>query len=195
VYVTCSNYEISYLHLGNISKLHRLKNLMIILNKWTTGRRLSCHVWIPVEISHVRERERVREREMGGRGREQVSASWIAHGGMLYRRWLFCFQTLGFVCSAVYGFWSVQELAELAGGPAGCDKVARVGCLCYLYRTFSWLHKIVFRQMYTLYYLLFNTVYIKNSPTCFQLCYSLSSGTHLFITPAIDVWCSLKYIS
>jgi hypothetical protein len=38
--------------------------------------------------------------------------------------------------------------------------------LCYLYRTFSWLYKIVFRQMYSLYCLLFNTVYIKNSPTC-----------------------------
>jgi hypothetical protein len=25
--------------------------------------------------------------------------------------------------------------------------------------------------MYTLYYLLFNTVYIKNSPTCFELRY------------------------
>jgi hypothetical protein len=48
--------------------------------------------------------------------------------------------------------------------------------------------------MYTLYYLLFNTVYIKNSPTSFELCYSLSSGTQLFITPAIDVWYSFKYM-
>jgi hypothetical protein len=42
--------------------------------------------------------------------------------------------------------------------------------------------------MYNLYYLLFNTVYIKNSPTCFELGYSSSSGTQLFITPAIYVW-------
>jgi hypothetical protein len=41
--------------------------------------------------------------------------------------------------------------------------------------------------MYTLYYLLFNTVYIKNSPTCFELCHSSSSGTQLFIIPAIYV--------
>jgi hypothetical protein len=40
--------------------------------------------------------------------------------------------------------------------------------LCYLYRKLSWLYKTVFRQMYTLCYLLFNTVYIKNSPTCFD---------------------------
>jgi hypothetical protein len=32
------------------------------------------------------------------------------------------------------------------------------------------VYKIVIQQMYTLYYLLFNTVYIKNSPTCFELC-------------------------
>jgi hypothetical protein len=57
------------------------------------------------------------------------------------------------------------------------------------------LYKIVFRQMYTLYYLLFNTVYIKNSPTCFELCYSSSSGTQLFITPAIHVWYSLCTMS
>jgi hypothetical protein len=67
--------------------------------------------------------------------------------------------------------------------------------LCYLYCTFSWLYKIVIRQMYTLYYLLFNAVYIQNSPTCFELCYSSSSGTQLFITSAIGVWYSLKYIS
>jgi hypothetical protein len=41
--------------------------------------------------------------------------------------------------------------------------------VCYLYRTFYCLYKNVFREMYTLYYLLFNTVYIKNSPTCFEL--------------------------
>jgi hypothetical protein len=41
--------------------------------------------------------------------------------------------------------------------------------LCYLYRTFFWLHKIMIRQMYTLLFLLFNTVYIKNSPICFEL--------------------------
>jgi hypothetical protein len=56
---------------------------------------------------------------------------------------------------------------------------------CFLNRT-HWLHKIVIRPMYTLYYLLFNTVYIKNSPTCFELCYSSSSGNQLFITQAID---------
>jgi hypothetical protein len=55
-------------------------------------------------------------------------------------------------------------------------------------------YKIVFRQMYTLYYLLLNTVYIKNSPTCFEPCHSLSSRTQLFITLAIYVWYSLKYI-
>ena len=49
--------------------------------------------------------------------------------------------------------------------------------------------------MCTLYCLLFNTVYIKNSPTCFEPCHSLSSGTQLFITPAIYVWYSLKYLS
>jgi hypothetical protein len=58
---------------------------------------------------------------------------------------------------------------------------------------FSCLYKIVFRQMYTVYYLLFNTVY---SPTCFKLCHSSSSGTQLFIRPtaAIYVRYSLKYI-
>jgi hypothetical protein len=30
--------------------------------------------------------------------------------------------------------------------------------------------------------LLFNTVYIKNNPTCFEPCHSSSSGTQLFIT-------------
>jgi hypothetical protein len=49
--------------------------------------------------------------------------------------------------------------------------------------------------MYTLYYLLFNAVYIKNSPTCFEPCYSSSPGTELFITPAIYVFYSLKYTS
>jgi hypothetical protein len=49
--------------------------------------------------------------------------------------------------------------------------------------------------MYTVYYLLFNTVYIKNSPTCFEQWHSSFSGTQLFITPAIYVWYSLKYIS
>jgi hypothetical protein len=49
--------------------------------------------------------------------------------------------------------------------------------------------------MYTLYYLLFNTVYIKNNPTCFEPCHSLSSGTQIFIKPAIYVRYSLKYIS
>jgi hypothetical protein len=48
------------------------------------------------------------------------------------------------------------------------------------------MYKIVFLQMYTLYYLLFNTVYIKNSPTCFELCYISSSGTQLFITPCFE---------
>jgi hypothetical protein len=57
------------------------------------------------------------------------------------------------------------------------------------------LHKTVFRQMYTLYYLLFNTVGIKNSPVCFEPCHSSSSGTQLFITPAIYIWYLLKYIS
>jgi hypothetical protein len=57
------------------------------------------------------------------------------------------------------------------------------------------LYKFVFRQMYTLYFLLFNTVCIKNNPTCFEPCHSLSSGTQLFITPAIYIWYSLKYIS
>jgi hypothetical protein len=55
---------------------------------------------------------------------------------------------------------------------------------------FSWLYKIVIRQMYTLYYLIFNRVYIKNSPTCFELCYSSSSGTQLFITPYVYSWCN-----
>ena len=32
------------------------------------------------------------------------------------------------------------------------------------------LYIIVIRKMYTLYYLLFNTVFIKNSPTYFELC-------------------------
>jgi hypothetical protein len=31
--------------------------------------------------------------------------------------------------------------------------------------------------MYTLYYLLLNTVYIKNSPTCFELCYFIFRDT------------------
>jgi hypothetical protein len=57
------------------------------------------------------------------------------------------------------------------------------------------LYKIVFPQMYTLYYLLFNTLYIKNSPTCFKPCYSSSSETQLYITPDIDVRYSLIYIS
>jgi hypothetical protein len=71
-------------------------------------------------------------------------------------------------------------------------------CVCW----YQWMmvtsilvYKIVLRQMYTLYYLLFNTVYIKNSRICFELCYSSSSGTELFITPAIDVWYSVKYIT
>jgi hypothetical protein len=48
--------------------------------------------------------------------------------------------------------------------------------------------------MYTLYYVLFNTVYIKNSPTCFELCYSSPSGTQLFITPAIYIYMVLIQI-
>jgi hypothetical protein len=35
--------------------------------------------------------------------------------------------------------------------------------------------------MYTLYYLLFNTVYIKNIPACFEPCHSSSSGTQLLL--------------
>ena len=31
--------------------------------------------------------------------------------------------------SAVHGFWSLVDLAELAEGPAGCGEVARGGCL------------------------------------------------------------------
>ena len=31
--------------------------------------------------------------------------------------------------SAVHGFWTAKELAELADGPAGCGEVARGGCL------------------------------------------------------------------
>jgi hypothetical protein len=49
--------------------------------------------------------------------------------------------------------------------------------------------------MYTVYYLLFNTIYIKNSAKCFEPCHSSSSGTQLFITPVIYVRYSLKYIS
>jgi hypothetical protein len=38
-----------------------------------------------------------------------------------------------------------------------------------------------------LFIILFSTVYIKNTPTCFEPCHSSSSGTHIFITPAIYV--------
>jgi len=34
------------------------------------------------------------------------------------------------VYSAVHGFWPVEELAELAGGPTACGEMARGGCLC-----------------------------------------------------------------
>jgi hypothetical protein len=34
--------------------------------------------------------------------------------------------------SAVYGFWPVEELAEMADGPTACGKVARGGCsICF----------------------------------------------------------------
>ena len=31
--------------------------------------------------------------------------------------------------SAVHGFWPVEDLAELAGGPTGCCEMAKGGCL------------------------------------------------------------------
>ena len=55
---------------------------------------------------------------------------------------------------------------NLRGGQCESQPVHALYKVSYL----SLEYKIVFRQMYTLYYLLFNTVYIKNSPTCFELC-------------------------
>ena len=31
--------------------------------------------------------------------------------------------------SAVYDFWRVKEIVELANGPTGCGEVAKGGCL------------------------------------------------------------------
>jgi len=33
------------------------------------------------------------------------------------------------LCSAVYDFWRVEELVELADGPTECGEVAKGGCL------------------------------------------------------------------
>jgi hypothetical protein len=56
------------------------------------------------------------------------------------------------------------------------------------------LHKIAIRQMYTLYYLLFNK-FILNIVQRVSNYVSSSSGTQLFITPAIDVRYLIKYTS
>jgi hypothetical protein len=37
-----------------------------------------------------------------------------------------------YVYSAVYAFWTAEEIVELAGGPTGCGEMARVGC------SFAW---------------------------------------------------------
>jgi hypothetical protein len=73
-----------------------------------------------------------------------------------------------------------------------CSKLRKNYVICTVH--FPWVHKIVIRQIYTLYYLLFNTVYIKNSSTCFELCYSSSSGAQRFIIPATHVRYSLEYM-
>jgi hypothetical protein len=92
-----------------------------------------------------------------------------------------------------------QLISSIPELPPGC------AIFCYMLdaQLFLWSHRYLVicqfpscylgcnLQLYnkcTLYYLLFNTVYIKNSPTCFELCYSSSSWTQLFVTPAIYVW-------